>query len=257
MLENIGIVLSIRSIVQRLFGTLVLVLLAGCGTLYELEITARNSNQVELRGSYVLVPGNPDISVSSAEFERYSNQVERGLSGHELRRLPIAQLADADMAIVVNYSVSEPELVGYSSNVPMFQETSQPSSEEGTRQSSSSRNRVGSGAGAQSSPGVVDPPPKSDLIGTQSYTFVRTMYWRDLSLQAITFELDGEDKPSIHRTGRLWLIMVQTHGSSPDLDEVLPVMIAAAKPYVGVHSDELIVEKMNGIDRRIKKISEE
>jgi len=40
------------------------------------------------------------------------------------------------MAIVVNYLVGEPETVGYSNTVPMFQTKSQPGTEEGPRQSS-------------------------------------------------------------------------------------------------------------------------
>ena len=49
---------------------------------------------------------------------------------------------------------------------------------------------------------------------------------------------------------------MQTVGSSPDLDEVLPVMIAAADPYVTTHQEEMIKTKMNGADKRIKAVSE-
>lgn len=253
MLEKTSTGQIMPSIVRVLVGATVLALLSGCGTLYQLEISARNPDQSALQGSYVLVPGNPDVSVKSAEFEKVSNQVERGLSGSELRRLPIARLADADMAIVVDYQVGEPEEVGHSSKVPMFQTRTQADSEDGTKEGGSTRNRS---SGGRSSPGVVDAPPVQELIGTQTYTFVRTQYWRDLSLRAITFDLDGPNNLSLHKTGSLWTVMVATAGSSSDLDEVMPVMIAAAKPYIGVHSEEPIFEKMNGIDRRIKAISE-
>jgi hypothetical protein len=196
---------------------------------------------------------SPNLAATPADLERYYEQIERGLSDTELQRVPLDRIADADMAIIVYYAVSDPGLVGYSSKVPMFQTSQAPGSEEGTRQGGSNR---GSGQNPSGSPGVVDPSPSQELIGTQSYTFVRTNYWRDFSLQAIKFDWDGTDNATIQKTGSLWSVSVSTVGSSPNLDEVLPVMIAAAKPFIGTDSEEVIIEKMNGIDRRIKMISE-
>ena len=93
-------------------------------------------------------------------------------------------------------------------------------------------------------------------MGTHAYTFVRTGYWRDLSLRAISFDWKPTETPSIQKTGFLWSVTVATYGSSPDLDEVFPVMVAAAKPYIGSHDEDLITDKMNGIDKRIKAIED-
>jgi hypothetical protein len=240
---------GIISTSQKLVGMVILVVLAGCGTLYELEINASNPRHTELGGSYVLVPMHPSVVDETGDFEKYFDQIERGLSGTELRRVPLARLADADVVIFVSFGISEPEYVGYSSKTPMFQESSRPQIDEGPRQSSTSSTKSGSS-------GAVDPPPEQDFVGTHSYTFVRTKYWRDLFLFASTFDWDGSDISSIQRADSLWSVSVSTRGSSANLDEVMPVMIAAAKPYVGVHSKDLIVEKMNGIDSRIKAISE-
>lgn len=112
------------------------------------------------------------------------------------------------------------------------------------------------GSGAPTSTRVVEPERTKDLIGTQSYTFPRTRYRRELSLRAITFDLVGPDKLWIRKTGSLWTVAAYSRGSSPVLDEVLPVLVAGIKPYVGTHHDGTIVEKINGTSRRIKAIKD-
>jgi hypothetical protein len=95
-----------------------------------------------------------------------------------------------------------------------------------------------------------------EFAGKESYTFPRTNYSRELKLRAITFAWDGRDVGSVRSTGNLWSMTVQTIGSSPDLDVVMPVMVAAATPYVGTHSETTIETKMSGTDKRIKAVRE-
>ena len=106
--------LSIQSMFKALLGAVVVVTLQGCGTLYELDIVARNPNQAGMQGTYVLAPGNAAISIDSAEFEKYSAQVERVLAHRDLQRLAYDQLADADMIVVLDYFVSDPIVTAYS-----------------------------------------------------------------------------------------------------------------------------------------------
>ena len=242
---------GIRGIVRNVAGIIVLAFLTGCGTLYELDISARNPDQTPLEGTYVLVPGSDSVDVTGTSFVKYSGQVERALSGTQLRRLPIGQVHEADMAIVLDYAVGEPEAVGHTSKVPMFQQTRRPPAEDP---------RPGGGSNNQNNPAAAadrsEPPAQDELMGTHAYTFVRTGYWRDLSLRAISFDWKPSETPSIQKTGFLWSVTVATYGSSPDLDEVFPVMAAAAKPYFGSHDEDLITDKLNGIDKRIKAIED-
>jgi len=75
-------------------------------------------------------------------------------------------------------------------------------------------------------------------------------------LRAVTFELDIDDKSSVQVTGSLWSVSAETVGSSADLDEVLPVLVAAVKPFIGKRVEGSVVEKMNGIDRKIMELRE-
>lgn len=234
-----------------LLGAVVLVALQGCGTLYELDIVARNPNQTGTHGTYVLAPGNAAISVDSANFKKYSAQVERVLAHRDLQRLPHDQLADADMIVVLDYFVSDPIVTAYSQTQPMFQTQGQGGMDDGA---------VGEGPVEASDglePYVPEKLPEPSFAGKETYRFPRTTYSRELSLRAISFAWDGQDVKSVSSTGNLWTLMVQTVGSSPDLDEVLPVMVAAADPYIATHSDQTIKKKMNGTDKRIKAVSED
>ena len=234
-----------------LLGAVVLVALQGCGTLYELDIVAQNPNQTGTHGTYVLAPANADISIDSANFKKYSAQVERVLVHRDLQRLPHDQLADADMIVVLDYFVSDPIVTAYSETQPMFQSRGQGQMDSGTGSEGPS------GSGTESDSYEPDTLPDPDFAGKETYRFPRTNYSRELSLRAISFAWDGQDVKSVKSTGNLWTLMVQTVGSSPDLDEVLPVMVAAADPYIATHSDQTIKKKMNGTDKRIKAVSED
>ena len=241
----------VRSVVKLLLVAVIVPALQGCGTLYEMDIWARNTSQGGTQGTYVLAPGNVDISINSADFNKYTAQVERVLAHRDLQRLPYDQLAAADMIILMDYSVSEPILTAYTQTHPMFQSRGQ-----GEMDANAVGPGEGEGEGTPAQPSTPDKLPDHDFAGKQTYGFPRTNYSRRLSLRASTFAWDGQDFDSISRTGNLWTVSVQTVGSSQDLDEVLPVMIAAADPYVTTHQEEMIKTKMNGADKRIKAVSE-
>ena len=111
---------SLSTVVKLNFASVILLMLTGCGTLYELQISAKNPNQSKLQGTYVLIPARPDIDIDSAEFHKYSGQIERGLADTALQRLAVTELTRADMAIVVDYGVGEPRKIGVSSMCRCF-----------------------------------------------------------------------------------------------------------------------------------------
>lgn len=233
---------------------LVTAVLSACGTLYKLEVDARNLDQSALEGDYVLLSGDKKISESDPEFQKYSAMIERGLSRYNLNRLSIERIEDADSAIILDYGIGDSEIVAVNRKTPMFQ--SQPSAgaenasgEKGPRSSSQGQQ------GASAPTGVVDASPEQQLIGTQETTFIRTVYWRDLRLHAVAIESSDSSAREIKGTHSLWSVTVQSLGSSTDLDEVMPVLVVAAMPYVGEHLAEPAAERINGTDRRIKEIA--
>jgi hypothetical protein len=112
------------------------------------------------------------------------------------------------------------------------------------------------GGAAAAALNVPDALPNPEFAGKESYTNPRTSYSRELKLRASTFAWDGRDVASVHSSRNLWSMTVQTIGSSPHLDVVMPVMVAAAAPYVGTHSETTIETKLSGTDKRIEVVSE-
>jgi hypothetical protein len=231
---------------------LITAVLGACGTLYKLEINAMNSGQSDPHGKYVLLPSDEKTPESDPEFQKYAAMVERGLSEHSLNRLPVERIAESDIAIVVGFGVDDPEIIGTTSKVPMFQTQSSSEAEDGPGESGP---RSGGQQGASAPTGVVDAPPTQKLLGTQEYTFVRTVYWRDLSLRAVPVENRSLSDLDRQITRSVWAVSVESLGTSTDLDEVLPVLVVAAMPYVGANLTEPALEKINGTDRRIKAIA--
>ena len=55
----------------------------------------------------------------------------------------------------------------------------------------------------------------------------------------------------------VWSIDVETTGSPGDLNEVVPVMVAAAEPYITERTDDVVRVKLNGTSKRISAIKDD
>ena len=96
------------------------------------------------------------------------------------------------------------------------------------------------------------------MIGYESRQFATTVYLKHLSIQAVDLHRYAKD---IKQFGRekavpkeIWSVEVETTGSPSELSEVVPVMIAAAEPYIGTGTQDTVRVKMGETDSRIRTI---
>ena len=86
------------------------------------------------------------------------------------------------------------------------------------------------------------------VIGTRP--LIETGIIRRLGGETFVWRVGRED--AVPR--EIWSIDIETTGKPSDLAEVVPVMLAAAQPYVGESTDDVVQVRMNGTDRRIDRI---
>jgi len=223
--------------------------LTGCGTLYTVEVNARAQSSSELDRTYVILPGDPGVDIRTEEFQVFADQVERTLEPQNLARIEQTQWRKADLIVLARYDVSEPEKVGHSSKTPMFQRTQVADTEEGTRQSG--------GQGGNESGGhtnSVEASATDEFLGIQSYTFVRTVFWRSMMLRAIPRESYDLDDPAGQKVLAIWSVTANSKGSSPIAEEFVPALLAVVAPYVGTSTEGHEVEKINGTSRKIARV---
>ena len=230
--------------------------LSACGTLYKLEVTAYSDPSNEIGNTYVIVSGDSAVSVRSPEFNVYADQLERALVSTGYRRVPEEQLSSADMAIYISAAVDGPTKAYYQANRPIYETVHDDSPVRGARGTGSTTSEIQQQV-ARVAAARETPPPEA-LIGNEELPFSRTVYTRHLSvvavdLQAYLKEIAAVGRPDAKKR-EIWSVDVKTTGSSRDLAEVVPVMIAAALPYFGTSTEKDVHINMDGLDKKVRAI---
>lgn len=229
------------------------VLLFGCGTLYKLDVTAYSNPNPELDKTYVILSGSPDLSVNSPEFAAYADQVERAIEPKGYRRLPEEDISSAAIGVYLTATVGDPGKRYHKVAQGIYE---RPAGEEvsGVVQKSGSP----SGPGGGSTGNVVVSPRPEQLTGYEQKSFATTVYTKHLNLVAVDLQQYISDIKAYGRSAaipkEIWSIDIETTGTPSDLNEVLPVMLAAGQPYVEDSTDEVVRVKIGGADKRISAI---
>jgi hypothetical protein len=228
------------------------VLLFGCGTLYKLDVTAYSNPNPELDRTYVILSGSSDLNVNSPEFEVYANQVERTIEPKGYRRLPGEDISSASLGLYLTIAVGDPGKRYHKVSQGVYE---RPIGEEVAGLVNSADSPGGPGGNSGS---VVSTPRPEQLTGYDQKSFATTVYTKHLNLVAVDLRQYIADIKAYGRSAaipkEIWSIDIETTGKPSDLNEVLPVMLAAAQPYVENSTDEVVRVKIGGTDKRITAI---
>jgi hypothetical protein len=231
--------------------------LSACGTLYKLDVVAHNNPNHDLGSNYVILSSDPKLDVNSPDFAKYASQLERALAAKNYHRVAEENIDDADLAIYFFAGISDPAKRYHEVNSAVTETAYDTTS---TREAQT----VGGGQGGGGSQGQgnqtrsIEPPPPDVLIGYEKRQFATTVYLKHLNIQAVDLHSYARDIKQLGRDKavpkEIWSVEVDTTGSPSDLDEVVPIMIAAAQPYFGVSTDDNVRVKMSESDSRISSI---
>ncbi len=237
------------------------VALSGCGTLYKLDVTAYSDPRAELGKTYVVLSGDPDLDVNSAEFAEYAKQVERALAPKGYQRVSGNDLSAVDLGIYLAADISESGKRYHKVSTPMYEGPTPDNLGAATTSYGGPPSGGGSGGGGGGQQGMtveVPPQPREILSGYEQTSFATTVYTKHLNLIAVDLQQYLQD---IARVGRedavpreIWSIDIETTGKPSDLTEVIPVMLAAGQDFVGESTEDVVQVRMNGTDRRIGQI---
>jgi hypothetical protein len=237
--------------VLRICGVACLLLnLSACGTLYTLDVYAVNDPTKDLDKTYVLLSANAELAISSPEFQAYASQVEKALAPKGYERSDGKDLSTVALGIYISANISDPSKKYHSVQTVLRDSSANDESESGKLRSS-----MGSG---QNKPMVIESLPEDDLSGASETGFATTVFTKHLNLIAFDLQKFLRD---IETEGReaavpveIWSVDVETTGSPADLSKVVPVMVAAAEPYITERTDDVVRVKLNATDKRISAI---
>lgn len=234
----------------------VLAALSGCGTLYKLDVTATTYADVQPGSRYVILSGDPDMPVGSADFTRYASQLERALDEQGYVRVGEDGLADAQLAIYVSADVSDPAKSYHTVKTAVFESPYIEGTQAATR---AADERQGGQSGQVSKPTPLDQNPQEVIAGYERTSFATTVYTKELTLLAIDLPQYLRDIETLGKERavprEIWSIDVETVGSPSSLQEAMPVMIAASQPWVGENTGQTVQVTLSESDSRVRKLA--
>ncbi len=232
--------------------------LSGCGTLYKLDVNAYNNVDEDIGRTYVILSSNPDIDIKSEEFAAYADQLEVALAPHGYQRMPGDDLSSVDLGIYMSAELGESGKRYHTVRTEIFE----PVTIEYTPSGSTGGGSAGSGQSGASTQGTSKTIPTTSrsqsLHAVEESKFSTTVYAKHLNIVAVDLQAYLTD---VEQHGRskavpkeLWSVDVETTGSPSNLDEVVPVMIAAAEPYVATNTAETVRVSLDETSSKVKRI---
>ena len=225
-----------------LFATLVI---TGCSSTYSFKVDAINNsdpNVKELK-SYKIVSSNVQINEEDLEFQEVSQYINTALSGRGYYEAPA--IDNADMVIDVSYGVSEPQTDFKTKTSPIYGRSS-----GGFKTISTPViDRNGNVRYVNS---TVFTPSRVEMIGVQEQIIPIITYEKYLRMTS----RDNRDIVNKESPTQVWSIYVKNKDESEDLRKYVPLMAAAAIPYVGENTEnqqEIRIKEEDDIVDFVKK----
>ena len=230
--------------------------ISACGTLYELDVSAHKNNASPPGNTYIILSNDQDFPLESPQFDRYASQLERAMIEHGYQRVPEDRLDAATIALYVSADISDPRKTYHSVSRAMYETPHIEGASAAAR--NTSPNSGGQGAQTAGQPTVLDRPQVEQLSGFQKNSFATTVFTKHMNLVAVDLQKYLGDIKLHGRSNavpeELWSVDVETTGSVNDLQEVVPVMIAAAEPYLGEATESQVRVSLSEGDRRVRRI---
>jgi hypothetical protein len=219
---------------------ILIILVQGCAGIpnYVVDIDSINSPDAGIKNRYILLPGEEGINSENLQFKEYAAYVERALSDKGFVKAD--DINNANIAIYLSYGIGDPQEHLYTYSFPVWGET-----------------------GGVYSYDYVKVQDNAD--GTSTYSTIRTYtpiygivdydiqtgstitYQRYLILDALDLDASRSSEKYI----QLWQTTVTSIGSNGDLRLVFPIMVGAAKEYIGNNTGKKVRVTLYENDKRV------
>ncbi len=221
------------------------IVISGCNSTYSFKVDAINNPDPTVKElkSYKIVSSNAQINEEDLEFKEVSHYIKTALSGKGYYEAP--DLQKADMVIDVSYGVSEPQTDFKTKTSPIY-------GRSGGGYRSISTPVIDKNGKVRYVNSTVFTPPRVEMIGVQEQIVPIITYEKYLRMTSRdNREVENNESPT-----QVWSIYVKNKDESEDLRKYVPLMAAAALPYVGENTEnqqEIKIKEEDDIVDFVKK----
>lgn len=211
-----------------LYSFLLLILVYGCSSIpeYKISVNSFARNDSDVKRKYVLRSGDKDVPESDLQFLEFQDYIRRGLNSRGLTYTE--KMEDADLVILVNYGIGEPQTHSYTYSAPVWGQTGYSSATTvGTFSNYGSSGSYSANTTLNPTYGVTGYAPQTETVTTFS---------RWLSVAAYDAQALSKDK----KMEQVWKSNIVSTGTSGDLRKVMPAMVVASWPYWAKNTGEMV-----------------
>ena len=218
-------------------------LLGGCASPYTFKVDAIKNPDANDYKSYKMVSSNAEIDENDLQYKEVAKYVKTTLSAQGLYEAPTVE--SADMVVDISYGVGEPQIGFKTYTTPVYAIRG-----GGTRTVATPV--VDSKGNVTYRTITIYDPPRREVVDFEERMVPITTYEKYLRLTARdNQEIDASEGPA-----QVWSIYVKNKDESDDLRKYLPLMAAAAVPYVGENTENQQEIKIKETDEVVAFVKE-
>jgi hypothetical protein len=220
-----------------IMGILVM-LLQACSFIprYAVDIDSINSPGAEAKNRYVLMPGEEGVNSENLQFKEFSAYVDRALASKGFTK--VDDINNADISVYLSYGIGDPQEHEFAYSFPVWGEIGYITSYRYVRVYPNTYRTF------------LTYTPVFGIIDNDVHTGSYTTYKRFLILDAADLAASKTAGKSI----QLWQTSVTSTGTSGDLRLAFPVLLAAAKDYIGANTGKKVQVILRNDDKRVLEI---
>ncbi|AEG13144.1 hypothetical protein Sbal183_0372 [Shewanella baltica OS183] len=223
-----------------MIATLALLQACAMGPQFYVNIDSISAPEAVSKTKYILLPGVKDVEEGDLQYREYATYVDRALALKGYTKA--TSFSGADIAIFLGYGVGDPITSQFTYSLPTFGQTGVSSANTyGTV------NRYGNTATYS---GTTTYTPTYGVTGSTTHTGTQTTYFRYMWLDAVNLDEYRKTEKEI----QLWKTTVSSTGSSGDLRQVFPILVAASKPHIGGNTGKEVEVVLSEDDKRVTEI---
>ncbi|MBC2605705.1 hypothetical protein [Pelagicoccus albus] len=231
---------NVTSLATSLLLVVISMFIQACNSTYEMQVDAINSQQSQIpdADSYVLVPGDPETDTSTPEYKESEEWVRTALSAKGMYEALDPQ--DADLVVEVSYGMEAPRQELKEIKTPIYKSVETP----------------GTHVMSRPAPGSISEPKLVYVRGAKmdevvGYTIETKSVIVVEKYLVLSAKLNSQGEQADGETEEVWNVVVTNSDDSTNLQEYLPVMVAAAVDYIGEDSTTTQTVEINSRDEAV------
>lgn len=219
----------------------VLVAVSGGCTMHKVQVSALSTSGAADKRCYTLYPCNEGVEPSDLEFQSYAEFIRRALAQRGYHEAD--SMDEANVGILVQYSVSDPIERVSTYSIPIFGQT-------GVSSSNTYGNIQSMGGNQYNYNAHTTYNPTYGVTGYSTGIDVTINYATRMALYA--YDIDAYKESGAEKL--IWEIRTSCEGKCSDLRRMMPVLVAASYQYFATDTGKEISVSIHERDERVKAV---